>query len=213
MEAFDLFNSFTLGQNLQPYLLFEWRCGIGTENLYGLLYAIKNRFIVRFTYHKFYDETTTLREVEPYVLKEFKGRWYLVSKDHGDDYIKTFALDRLRGLEITKVKYQLPEEVNPTEHFKNSFGTMSFDDLEPEEIVLAFEPLQGKNIKSYPLHNSQVILVDNETELQVSLKVYQTHYFIMELLSFGEDMRVIGPEGLVNQMKEMISNMTQLYGQ
>lgn len=212
MEAFDLFNSFTLGQNLQPFILFERRCGIGTENLYGLLHAIKNRLIVRFTYRKFYDETTTLREAEPYVLKEFKGRWYLLCKDKGDDYIKTFALDRIQGLEITKVKYQLPEEVIPTVHFKNSYGIMSFDDSEPEEIVLAFDPLQGKYIKSYPLHESQQILMDDEKELRISLKVFQTHDLLMELLSFGEDMRVISPEGLVNKMKAMINNMANLYG-
>jgi predicted DNA-binding transcriptional regulator YafY len=211
MEAFDVFNSFTIGQKLQPYLLFERRCSIGTEHLYGLLHAIKNRYLVRFIYQKYFDEIQTLREVEPYALKEFKGRWYLLSKDYKDNNIKTFALDRIRELEISKSKFLFPENIVPLEYFTNCFGVTNSSKSELEEIILSFDPLQGKYIKSYPLHESQKVLMDNDEQLQISLEVFQTHDFIMELLSFGEDVRVIKPERLIKRMKEMIKKMDQIY--
>ena len=37
-----------------------------------------------------------------------KGRWYLLSKDYADDCIKTFALDRIHELEMTKKKFTYP---------------------------------------------------------------------------------------------------------
>jgi hypothetical protein len=211
MEAFDVFNSFTMDQKFKDYIIFERHCAIGTEHMYGLLNAIKNRFIVRFTYFKYYDETTSLREIEPYALKEFKGRWYLLSKDKDDDYIKTFALDRIQKLDITKTKFHFPEDVNPSEYFMNCYGITSFDDLEPEKIILSFNSLQGKYVKSYPIHDSQKVIADNETELKISLEVFQTQELLMELLSYGENMRVIRPVGLVRKITEIIKNMSQYY--
>lgn len=211
MEAYDVFNSFTMGQKLQPYLLFERRCSIGTEHLYGLLHAIKNRYLVRFIYQKYFDEIQTLREVEPYALKEFKGRWYLLSKDYKDNKVKTFSLDRMKDLEITKSKFLFPENIVPLEYFRYCFGVTNANKSELEEIILSFDPLQGKYIKSYPLHESQKVIIDNDEELQICLVVFQTYDFMMELLSFGEDLRVIKPERLKKRMKEMIKNMAQLY--
>jgi predicted DNA-binding transcriptional regulator YafY len=56
--------------------------------------------------------------------------------------------------------------------------------------------MQGKYIKSLPLHQSQQILVDNKAELRVSLKLFITHDLIMELLSFGADVNVLEPKSL-----------------
>ena len=55
MEAFDVFNSLSTGQQLRPYVLLEKRCALGTEHIYGLLHAIKNRFLLRIDYQKYYE--------------------------------------------------------------------------------------------------------------------------------------------------------------
>jgi len=54
MEAFDIINSLSAGQQLTPYILLEKRFPLGTEHLYGLLHAIRNSHIVRFSYQKYY---------------------------------------------------------------------------------------------------------------------------------------------------------------
>lgn len=211
MESFDIITSLSVGQQLTPHILLEKRCPLGTEHLYGLLHAIRNLNIVRFTYQKYYDSEFTLRKVEPYALKEFKGRWYLLSKDHKDDYIKTFALDRISELEISKKKFSFPLALNPNEHFKNCFGVITSNESSPEEIVLSFEPLQGKYIKSYPLHESQIILKDNENELVIQLKLFLTHDFLMELLSYGENVKVIRPKKLISDLKLSYQSALNLY--
>jgi predicted DNA-binding transcriptional regulator YafY len=104
-----------------------------------------------------------------------------------------------------------PAELIPADYFKNSYGVMTSEDEEPEEIVLSFEPLQGKYIKSFPLHESQKILVDDDNELRVSLKLYITHDLIMELLSFGGDVTVLHPESLVKNVTTIITDMNLLY--
>jgi predicted DNA-binding transcriptional regulator YafY len=211
MEAFDIINSLNTGQQLTRHMILEKRCPLGTEHLFGLLHAIRNLNIVRFTYQKFYEPDITLREVEPYALKEFKGRWYLLSKDNKDGHVKTFALDRIKELEITKKRYSYPKDLDPNGYFRNCFGVITSDDEDPAEIILSFKPLQGKYIKSFPLHESQTILSDNEEELRITLTLYVTHDFIMELLSYGENVKVIEPERLIAELKAVYSEALNQY--
>lgn len=211
MEAFDIINSLSTGQQLAPHIILEKRCSLGTEHLYGLLHAIRNCLIVGFAYQKYYEPEITLREVEPYALKEFKGRWYLLSMDHKGNIVKTFALDRMNDLEISKKKFTYPAGMDPNAYFKNCFGVITSDESDPEEIVLSFEPLQGKYIKSYPLHESQKILKDNEKELLIQLNLFLTHDFLMELLSYGENVKVIRPESLINDLKTTYQSALNLY--
>ena len=211
LEAFDMFNSLNLAQDLTPFIHLEKRRPHGTENLYGLLHAIKNRFQIKFTYQKFWDEEISQRIADPYALKEFKNRWYIMARDNKDDRIKSFALDRLTNLFITNRKYKLSESYNIEESFRYCFGIISPDDMEPQEIILSFDPFQGKYIKSLPLHNTQEILIDSDKEFQIKLKLCVTHDLIMELLSFGDNMKVLQPKSLIKEVKTAHQNAFKQY--
>jgi predicted DNA-binding transcriptional regulator YafY len=211
MEAFDMFNSLNLAQDLTPFIHLENRKPQGTENLYGLLHAIKNKFKIKFTYHKFCDEEFSQRTVEPLALKEFKNRWYIIAKDSKDNSIKSFALDRLSNLEITNQTFLYPANYSIEQSYRYCFGIESPNGKEPQDIILSFEPFQGKYIKTLPLHHTQEILVDNDDELKIKLKLCLTHDFLMELLSFGDNLTVIEPKSLVNQIKEAYKNAYKQY--
>ena len=202
MEAFDMFNSLNLAQDLTPFIHLEKRRPQGTENLYGLLHAIKNRLQIKFTYQKFWEEELSQRLVEPYALKEFKNRWYIMAKDSKDNNIKSFALDRLTNLEITNQTYQYPNNYSIEQSYRYCFGIISPNDEEPQDIILSFDPFQGKYIKTLPLHDTQQVLVDNDEEMKIKLKLCLTHDLVMELLSFGDNMKVIEPKLLADQIKQ-----------
>ncbi|WP_439516072.1 helix-turn-helix transcriptional regulator [Sediminibacterium sp.] len=202
MEAFDMFNSLNLAQDLTPFIHLEKRRPQGTENLYGLLHAIKNRLQIKFNYQKFWEEELSQRFVEPYALKEFKNRWYIMAKDSKDNNIKSFALDRLTNLEITNQTYQYPDNYSIEQSYRYCFGIISPNDEEPQDIILSFDPFQGKYIKTLPLHNTQQVLVDNDEEMKIKLKLCLTHDLVMELLSFGDNMKVIEPKSLADQIKQ-----------
>lgn len=202
IEAFDMFNSLNLAHDLSPHIHLEKRRPQGTENLYGLLHAIKNHLKIKFTYQKFWEDILTYRLVEPYALKEFRNRWYVLAKDSKDNEIKSFALDRLSELEITTEKYQYPENYSVEQSYRYCFGIVSPNGSTPQDIILSFVPFQGKYIKTLPLHETQQIIVDNEVETRIKLKLCLTHDFLMELLSFGENMKVIEPKKLVDLIQK-----------
>lgn len=201
IEAFDMFNSLNLAQDLTPFIHLEKRKPQGTENLYGLLHAIKNKFQIKFSYQKFWEDEISKRIVEPYALKEFKNRWYIMAKDLKDSSIKSFALDRLTNLEITNKTFLYPDTYNIEQSYRYCFGIISPNDEDPQDIILSFDPFQGKYIKTLPLHDTQQVLVDNDDELQIKLKLCVTHDLIMELLSFGDNMKVLKPDTLITEIK------------
>ena len=211
LESFDIFNALNLSDRLSNNIHLEKRRPQGTENLYGLLHSIKNQSQIKFTYQKFWEEELTKRNAAPYALKEFRNRWYVLANDLKDNQIKSFALDRLSELNITKKKFRLPDDFNINEHYKYCFGIISPNGHKPEEIILSFEPFQGKYIKTLPLHESQEILIDNENELRIKLTLFITHDFFMELLSHGENLRVIKPDSLINDLKSTFNKVLNLY--
>ena len=201
METFDVFNSLRLAQDLSPYIHLEKRRPQGTENLYGLLHAVKNRLKIKFSYQKFWEEEKSERVTDPYILKEFKNRWYVLAKDSYEGRVKSFALDRMSGLEVTNVTFTLPANYSAEESYRYCFGIISPNDEKPQEIILSFDPFQGKYIKTLPLHETQQVLIDNEEELQIKLHLHITHDLLMELLSFGNNVKVLKPELLANEIK------------
>ena len=212
LEAFDTFHALKVSEGLANFIHFEKRKPQGTENLYGLIHCIKNNYQIKFNHFKFWEENVTLRTADPYALREFKNRWYVLAKDHKDDKIKSFALDRMSNLEITNKKFTPSTSYDVSEHYRYCFGIISPNGEEPQNIILSFDVTQGKYIKTLPLHESQEILLDNNDELQIKLKLCVSHDLIMELLSYGNSVKVLQPESLAATIKTAHFNAFNQYG-
>ncbi len=210
-DAFNTFNALNLTDSLTSHIQFEQRKPQGTENLYGLLHAIQKQELIKIKYQKFWEDNISDRELEPYALKEFKNRWYLMAKEKNNPIVKSFALDRIKDLTLLNKKFQKTVFFDIEAHFKNSFGIISPNDLPLEEVILSFTPFQGKYIKTLPLHHTQEILIDNQKELRIKLQLYVTYDFKMELLSMGDEVKVLQPESLVREMKDTLQKALKRY--
>ena len=210
-EALDIFQVLNLNQSISDFIQFDTRKPEGTEHLSGLLYAIQNRFQVQFRYQKFWSDEVEVRTVEPYLLKEFKKRWYVFVYDLERKEFRTFGLDRLFALNITQTKFQHPQKINPKEFFKDCFGIVGPGDQSPQDIKLKFTEGQGNYIRTMPLHHSQQILEDNNGEMIVLLKLVPTYDFVQELLSHGEFVQVLAPKNLEKQLKTRMQEALRLY--
>ncbi len=203
LEAFEIFNSLNVANNLAPFVSTEKQKPIGTEHLQKLLYAIKNKLIIRFFYQEFWENGAKSISMEPYAIKEFKNRWYVIGKEKNSGEINKFSLDRLTNPEITKIKFEIPLTFNINSAYQHCFGIIISKKGKPQKIKLSFNALQGKYVKSLPLHHSQKIISESKSELLLELTVFATHDFIMELLSFGENVVIRSPKSLANKIKNI----------
>jgi predicted DNA-binding transcriptional regulator YafY len=94
---------------------------------------------------------------------------------------------------------------------KHCFGIIIPSNEKPQEIVLSFDSFQGKYIKSLPLHETQKILVDNADELRISLNIYPTHDFKMEILSLGENVKVLEQKRFAKEIKDSYRSALEQY--
>lgn len=202
IDAYRYINSLYQDKDINQYISLASPKG-GGEYLMVFLEAIKDRRNVTFDYCRYVTDETTRRNVEPYFIKEFKNRWYLIARDINDSQTKTFALDRIKREPYPASganAFVIPSHINPEKYFKDVFGIFKMNNLQAEEVVLSFSPLKGKFIKSQPLHHSQEIIIDNDVECRIKLNIQITHDFEMELLSHADELKVIQPEHLVRSI-------------
>ena len=212
LESIDILNSLKIAGDTGRFMFFEKRKAYGTHHFQGLLHAIRNRSVISLRHQRFDSDEPKERIVEPYALKESKGRWYLVARERRDRKIKTFGLDRILDFQNTAGRFDYPEDLDVNGMFRHCFGVINRDDLPVEKIILSFEPEQGKYIKSYPLHESQVILADSARELRIGLELIITRDLVMELLSFGQRVKVIAPESLAEEVRTVYKEALGHYG-
>jgi predicted DNA-binding transcriptional regulator YafY len=211
LESLDVLSALSSANNLQEIVHFENRRPQGTEHLHGIVHAILNRRKISFTHQKYWDKTETQRTLEPYALKEFKNRWYVVGKDLNDNRIKSFGLDRMSNLDIQNSTFKMPNNFSVREHYRNCFGIVGPRREKPEEVILSFDPVQGKYIKSMKLHGTQDVLEDTDKELKIKLTVHITFDFVQEILSHGSGVKVLKPASLVEKIKETLNRSLSMY--
>lgn len=210
-EALDIYQMMDYKHSVSKFIQFDTRESYGTEHLSGLLYAIQNRYQVQFRYRKFFSSTVQVRNLEPYLLKEFRNRWYVYGFDLEAKEFRTFGLDRMSALQISSVKFQHTKNTDPRLHFKNSFGIIGADGREAEKIILKFSGNQGNYVRTVPLHHSQKIVKEENDCMWVEVDLVPTYDFKMELLTHSFHLEVIEPSSLRHEMKELLEKMCEVY--
>jgi len=211
VEAFEMFRSLNMAHDLTNVVYTEKERPQGMEQMYGLIHAIKNRLRIRFVYSKFTDENSGNRSGNPYALKEFNRRWYVLLQDDGDKKLKVFGLDRMSALEITSERFPATPQPDVEAMFAHSFGIILPTNEQPQEVIIAFTPLQAKYVKSLPLHHTQKIVSETADELRISINVYPTFDLEKQILSYGEEAKVIQPVMLAERVKERLKKTLERY--
>lgn len=201
VSDFDMLTAMSPETNIHRYVLPERNRYIGSHNFMPLLHAIKNRALVEFNYTNVRKGGVRTHRVEPYFLKEDQMRWYLVAMTRGK--MSLFGIERIRGLTVLDERFKRDENIDGSVLFQNSYGIWDDPDAEVSEVVLKYDTLDGAFLKSVPLHHSQKVLIDNEDEFRISLKIKITNDFVMALLSRSRSLEVISPI----QLRERLGNI------
>ncbi len=197
LESYETLNVLNYAQKLPVFLHFDKRKVFQSHDLIPFLDAIKNQHFVSFVYEVFLKSEVKNRIVKPYGLKEFKNRWYLLAEEKS--IIKSFALDRISKFKETQQLFDRNPDFNIEMMYKDCFGI--FTGSHAEEVILSLSPQNAKFLASLPLHSSQKIIFESETEVQFSLFVQITYDFEQELLAFGSHMKIMQPKSLAETIK------------
>lgn len=183
----------------------------GAELIPEIVDAIKNLEVIRIAYQSFDRSEPKEHWVEPYHLREYNHRFYLIGKSQKakGGTVLTFALDRIVQLWPTNKHFD-EKNFDDASYFQHAIG-ITVTEGQPENIVLSYTPHQGKYVKTQPMHPSQVILKDDEEECRVGLQIVINHELIMLLLSSGGRVKVLEPQHLADRLKQEAEEILKRY--
>jgi predicted DNA-binding transcriptional regulator YafY len=148
----------------------------------------------------------------PYLLKEYRNRWFVLGMKKEGKEILTFALDRtLAVTPMPKEPYKEQKNFNPHSYFSNIVGVTRNAANKPTHIVFWANSRHAPYIKTKPIHASQQVVEEAAGCITFSIDVIPNFELERELIGYGEGLKVLSPEWFVRNIRKKIKQMYALY--
>ena len=177
----------------------------GLEFLNPLYQFIVNMQCLYITYKAVSSMRENIFTISPYYLKQYNNRWFLFGHNHKVEKIQNIALDRIIKLDTSETQFE-ESSVDFDEYFEDIIGVSNDLDIEPVKILIEISDNVLPYIISKPIHGSQKI---NGNILELSVKI--NYELVSLILSYGENMKVLQPIQLVEEMQQKIKNLNSFY--
>lgn len=192
------------------YIYLESRTDLeGIDYLVPLMKAIKDRKVLEFSHHKYQTEQHSQQTVQPYFLKEFERRWYLVGIRMRDGKRRVYGLDRIHDLRVSNECFRKQPHIH-IEDYSKSVGVHVID-TEVHSVELRFSRLLGHYIRSLPIHASQTLLYEDDVYMTFRLECTLSYELFNLIMKYGAEVQVLGPQTLVNWVREEHEKSVRLY--
>ncbi|MDE7420525.1 MAG: WYL domain-containing protein [Muribaculaceae bacterium] len=210
LNTFALNSLLSENRDLRNRIVFEANPS-GQKFLTTIMEAMRDNTVISLDYQSFHMDQSIPHVIEPYCLKIYKQRWYVIGRRIDTDNIRTFALDRIKGIERTGSKFKVPDNFDAESYFADYIGITVDEDI-PKETV-RFIARNGKQdyIRSLPLHPSQQEISSREKEAVFEIVVKPTPDLFQEFLKFGKDVKILAPTWFEDKMREICSAMKNNY--
>jgi predicted DNA-binding transcriptional regulator YafY len=160
-------------------------------------------------YEDFFGNTIQRLKINPYFIRLFKRRWYVLALVPQEKVIRRFGLDRIKKIETLEIKFKYPKSFSPEGYFQDFYGV--FHDAAPLTIRLKAYREKPGYLRSLPLHHSQREIEFNNDYTIFEYTVAPTYDFIQEILSHGNQLEVLSPDTFRQQIKAIIQEMNAFY--
>ena len=183
----------------------------GKHFLNPIIDAMKQNRKLVLTYRKFGQEEPYTITVEPYAIKVFKQRWYLLAKNYKRSLPTIYAMDRMLNVQETDELFEFPEDFRTERFFKDFYGVLCHADEEVERIVIRAYPPLTHYLRTLPLHHSQKELQSTPEYADFEFYLHPTFDFLQELFAQTHEVEVLEPLRLRNSMKEYLLKALKRY--
>lgn len=187
----------------------------GIAFLDDIIEAMKQNVELQVDYQRYEDkkeEHLQTFHIQPYALRVFNRRWYLLGYLKEREELRTIALDRILDLKVLKNSFKLPEDFDVRKYFADVVGIF-VDKNEPiTKVKIRAYGVQAEYLRSTPLHKSQSECRSKRGEFaEFTYRLCITPELVSQLLAMGEKVEVLEPQGLREDMKKRINNMSNFY--
>jgi len=178
----------------------------GQEWLDELYKAIQNETALTLSYKAFNKEESSF-VISPYLLKEYKNRWFLYAQNHSKSALRTYGLERITALRPSLQKYKVPKNFNPEAYFRDIIGVGLDPTKKPVEVVLEIKGNTVHYFNTQKIHHSQRLLDKAKNKSTFGFTLIPNYELESIILSYGEDVKVIKPLSLKNKIIKRVKHM------
>ena len=210
LNSFTLSNMIIAGHNMKDRILFENIPG-GTEYLQPIIESMQQNMVLELDYQAYGSHLETYH-LEPYAMKVYRQRWYVVGRLLEQDAIRHLSLDRIIDLRQTDSSFMVPKDFNAEKYFANTIGIYVNEGLLPQKVRIRAYGKQVEYLRSLPLHRSQEeVLTKHEQYSEFQYRVCLTQELATELLAMGENVEVLEPQELREEIKKRLETSLTRY--
>ena len=182
----------------------------GGEKLKMLIKAMKESKKISITYRRYGGHATRTFDLEPYCLKLFGQRWYLLGR-FADRGMATFSIDRMLEIKVSNEKFKFDEDFDAASYFSDCFGVMLDENSKPEKVLIRAYGFEPYYLRDLPLHHSQREIQSTEEYSDFELRLKITSDFKSKLLSRGEWIEILEPKALAEEIVEWHQKAIERY--
>ncbi|UPT67300.1 MAG: WYL domain-containing protein [Sphingobacteriales bacterium JAD_PAG50586_3] len=174
--------------------------------------AIIKQQTLQVSYQSFKAEKPVDMVIYPYILKEYRNRWFLLGLNRKGKVLQNMALDRIVDIkELTLEPFVKNTIIDTRTYFNDCIGVTKMPGQLPSTIVLKVDNRTVPYILTKPLHSSQKVLKQEDDGLIFSIEVIWNFELEREILGFGESIRVLAPRRLQSKIKSRMRHALNAY--
>lgn len=186
----DYHTKSTMLEELRQALLYQYRCVIG--------YRPPQRECQEYIF-------------DPYTLLFFNHSMYLGGFAHNRNGLRLFLIDRLESLEVTKQRFEVPDDYQPDDLTGSAFGLIEGEAM---TVKVRFGAPIAHLIRERVWHPTQKLVENTDGSLDLTIEVSGEREILAWLYSYLPDVEVLSPpelkmrflEGLQTAVKKQSSH-------
>lgn len=188
---------------------------LGTAFLDAIIEAMKQNVELKVDYQRYEDkqeEHLQTFHIQPYALKVFNRRWYLLGYLKEQEELRTIALDRVLSLKVLANSFKLPEDFDVRKYFADVVGVYVNEDLPVTKVKIRAYGVHAEYLRSTPLHKSQSESHSKRGEFaEFTYRLCITPELVSQLLAMGDKVEVLEPQELREEMKKRLEECLTKY--
>ena len=168
------------------------------EHLPKIHQALAEHRTLRTRYYSASRDSENVREVDPYHLTLFNGDLYLVGHCHLRDAVRTFAVERMRTVELTRRRFEVPRDFDVERYLEGAWGILRGDLV---TVRVVFARALAPYIRERLWHPSQKLRDLSDGRVEITLTVADTLEVRRWILGFGVEAEVVAPARMKEELR------------
>ena len=209
LNTFAVNNLINESHHLKRRILFE-EIPSGRQYLTPVMEAMRDGLEIELLHQSYWRDAASTYTLQPYCVKVFRQRWYVIGFCKERAAIRTFSLDRIQQLRTLDTRFVCPKDFDPAAYFSDSFGII-VEDVDVQDIRIKVYGMQRQYVRALPLHRSQKEVEASDGYSVFEYRMKPSFDFKQELLSWGADVEVLSPAWLRDEMRQAANALAARY--